>query len=100
MMVMPRCLSLSSKSKRCSLSRTDSELVGSSMTMICAPVPTAPAICTICSCAVDSSPMGTSTSMSDFDFVEHGAGLLAQAATVEPAGGGRQLRRDKDSPRR
>ena len=42
----------------------DSELVGSSNTMTRAPVPTAAAIWTICSCPVVSSPTGRSTSKS------------------------------------
>src|SRR5687767_15300482 len=50
----------SNSAKRCSLSRTDSELVGSSMTITFAPTPSAAAICAICSCPVVKSCIGRS----------------------------------------
>ncbi len=61
---MPRAWSLRTSAKSSRVSPAESELVGSSITMMRAPVPTAAAICTSCSRPVESVPMMVSGSMS------------------------------------
>src|SRR6478609_4244030 len=94
MSVIPRDLSSRTSLKRSAVSAAESELVGSSITMTFAPVPTAPAICTSCSWPVESVPMMASGSMvepmlasTEFAAVDD-AGAPRQVAEAEVLGDG------------
>ena len=63
MRVIPWAFRCRTREKRAAVSPAERELVGSSMMMILAPVPTAAAICTCCSCPVVSELTRASTSI-------------------------------------